>query len=221
MTTKKATSNPKTQVHTVYKTKDGTRVPSVTTILGVLDKPALLDWAWKCGLRGEDYKLVRDSAADIGTLAHYMIVCHLRGEEPDLESYSPDHVKQAENCLIKYWDWEKEHRLTPMLVEAPLVSDILRFGGTIDNLSMDEDGGLHLIDYKTGKAIYSSYFYQLAAYAALLKEHGYNIKDARILRIGRDEKSDFEERLVANLDREEQIFNHCLSIYNLKKGESK
>ena len=31
--------------HTVYKLADGTRVPGVTTILGVLDKPFLMAWA--------------------------------------------------------------------------------------------------------------------------------------------------------------------------------
>ncbi len=73
----------KTKIHTVYKTKDGQRVPSVTTILGILNKPALLDWAWRCGCDGINYKAIRDNAADIGTLAHYMIMTYLRGEKPD------------------------------------------------------------------------------------------------------------------------------------------
>ena len=33
------------QAHTVYKTADGIRVPGVTTVLGVLNKPALIKWA--------------------------------------------------------------------------------------------------------------------------------------------------------------------------------
>ena len=32
----------KTKAHTVYKTADNKRVPGVTTILGVLNKPALV-----------------------------------------------------------------------------------------------------------------------------------------------------------------------------------
>lgn len=78
----------KTKIHTVYKTADGKRVPSVTTILGILNKPALLDWAWRMGCEGQDYKAVRDNAGDIGTLAHYLILCHLKGEKPETQDYS-------------------------------------------------------------------------------------------------------------------------------------
>ena len=42
------------RVHTVYKTKDGKRVPGVTTILGVINKPALVRWANNLGLQGID-----------------------------------------------------------------------------------------------------------------------------------------------------------------------
>lgn len=54
----------KTKIHTVYKLEDGTRVPSVTTILGILNKPALVEWAYQCGCQGLDYKAVRDQAGE-------------------------------------------------------------------------------------------------------------------------------------------------------------
>src|SRR5438093_1588565 len=38
-----------TASHTVYKNAAGKRVPGVTTILGILNKPALLKWAWEQG----------------------------------------------------------------------------------------------------------------------------------------------------------------------------
>ena len=49
----------KSKIHTVYKTKDGIRVPGVTTILGELAKPALIHWAWDLGIKNIDYRVHR------------------------------------------------------------------------------------------------------------------------------------------------------------------
>ena len=61
---------PSQQIHTIYKKADGTRVPSATTYLGVLAKPALIHWAWELGVQGLDYRKVRDQAGETGTLGH-------------------------------------------------------------------------------------------------------------------------------------------------------
>jgi len=206
----------KTKIHTVYKLSSGDRVPSVTTILNILAKPALLDWAWKMGCEGLDYKAVRDDAAGVGTLAHYLIMCHLKNIGPDTSEYSVDDIKRAENCLIKYWNWEKGHKIEPILVEIPLVSEEHRFGGTID-LFANVDGLPTLVDFKTGKAIYPEFFYQLSAYEQLVKEAGHTLKATRILRIGRDESEGFEERTIGELYKQWGIFLACKQIYELKK----
>ena len=206
----------KTDIHTVYKIKSGQRVPSVTTVLGILNKPALLNWAWQCGIEGKDYKLVRDNAADIGTLAHYLIMCHLKGKTPDTSEYSAENINKAETCLIKYWEWEKENKIEPILVEESLVSEEYEFGGTIDCLAL-LNNQLILIDHKTGKAIYPEMAYQLAAYRQLLLENGHKVMGARILRIGKNEDEGFEQRIFGNLDKQWELFLHCLVIYNLQK----
>ena len=209
--------NTKTKIHTVYKLKDGTRVPSVTTILGILAKPALIDWAWRCGCEGIDYKAVRDQAGDIGKLAHYLIMCHLKNQKPDTSEYSIQDINKAETCLIKYWDWEKETPIEPVIVEEALVSEKYGFGGTIDCLAKLNDE-LILIDHKTGKGIWPEMFYQLAAYRALLEEYGYYITSARILRIGKNENEGFEQRIMIDLSKQWQIFQYCLKIYRLQNG---
>lgn len=206
----------KTKAHTIYKLNDGTRVPGVTTILGILNKPALVSWANRLGLQGIDSSKYVDKMADIGTLAHEMVAAHLRGEECDTSEYSANDIEKAETCVIKYYDWEKEHPIEPVLVEAPLVSGMYRFGGTIDCLAKLNDE-LVLIDLKTGKAIYGEMFYQLAGYRLLLEGNGYKASGARILRIGRNEDEGFEERVVKNLDKQTKVFLHCLGIYQLQK----
>ncbi|MDP2363700.1 MAG: hypothetical protein Q8M94_08015 [Ignavibacteria bacterium] len=207
----------KTRIHTVYKLKSGERVPSVTTVLGILNKPALLDWAWQMGTQGLDYKAVRDNAGGIGTLAHMMICADLKGEKPDTSEYSQQDIGKAETCLIKYWEWAKGHKVEPIMVETPLISEQYQFGGTIDFFG-NVDGRPTLVDFKTGKALYPEFFYQLAGYGQLLAEANQLIEVTRILRIGRNEDEGFEERTIGKLDKQWQVFYNCLNIYKLQRA---
>ena len=213
--TTEAKSN-KTRIHTVYKLASGDRVPSVTTVLNILAKPALLDWAWQMGTQGLDYKAVRDSAGDIGTLAHLLIMADLKHEKLDTSEYSAQDIEKAETCLIKYWDWSKGHKIEPIMIETALISEQYQFGGTIDFFGK-VDNQPTLVDFKTGKGIYPEFFYQLAAYEQLLAEAGQLIEVTRILRIGRNEDEGFEERTIGKLDNQWQIFLNCLNIYKLQK----
>ena len=61
------------KAHIIYKTSDGKRVPGVTTITGMLDKPGLVKWANNLGLQGIDSAEHVKNLARIGTLAHLMI----------------------------------------------------------------------------------------------------------------------------------------------------
>jgi len=214
----------KVKGRTLYRGADGERLPSVTTVLGILQKPALLEWAWKLGMEGIDYKKVRDQTADIGKIAHYMIMCHFKGEEPDLSEYAPHDIDKAENCLIKFWDWEASHHITPILIEQPLVDDIYRYGGTPDMLAR-VDGEITIVDYKTGKGLYPEYYYQMGGYYRLIEDaEGMwdAITQGRIIRIGRDETEGFEEAVIGQdaLKVNAEIFLTCLDLYN-KIKESK
>ena len=207
----------KVRIHTVYKNAEGERLPSVTTVLGILAKPALIDWAYNFGVNGIDYRKARDAAGDIGTLVHYLILCDLKGEKPDLSGYSTEGIDRAETCLIKYWDWQKAHKLIPMLCETPMVDSDNKFGGTPDWYG-EIDGVPTLVDFKSGKGIYDEFMYQLGAYVLLLVANGKLApKEARILRIGRDDAEGYEEKVITEFGRYQQIFLSCLNIYNLRK----
>jgi hypothetical protein len=192
----------KTKVHTVYKRKTGNRVPGVTTILNEMAKPALIHWAWDLGCKGVDYRKFRDEKAEIGTLLHYMVLCHLKNEKPELKDYTSNQIDLAENCMISYLEWEKLHPLKPLVIEEPLVSEEWGFGGTPDLLA-EMNGDICLIDFKTGKAIYDEYFYQLSAYRQLIVEN--------------TETEGFNEAHRLDLGDEFSIFLSCLDIYETKK----
>lgn len=216
----------KVKTHITYKNAKGERLPGVTTILGILGKPALIHWSWDLGCKGIDYKTFRDDKADIGTLAHEMILCHLKKETPDTSYYSQNQIDLAETCFIKYLDWEKDKTIEPILLEKPLVSELHQYGGTIDNYCL-LNGIKTLIDYKTSKAIYEENFMQISAYAWLILENILEkdtyedsflpIENRIILRVGRNEQEGFEVKNINNIIKYFEIFKNCLNIYNLKK----
>lgn len=206
-----------TKIHTQYIMNTGDKVPGVTTILNsILAKPAIIYWAWQCGINGQDYRKVKDKAADIGTIAHMMVMNHFKKATPDLTEYSQSDIDKANNCLKSFYSWEKQHKLEPIAVEVPWVSDIYGYGGTADFVGL-VDGQLEIIDLKTGNHLYDDYLYQVAAYRQLAIEQGYKVERARLLRIGRDDNEGFEERQILRFDHEFELFLHCLSIYNLLK----
>jgi hypothetical protein len=207
-----------TRAHTRYYTSDKKLVPGATTVLALLNKPALVKWANNLGLQGIDSSKYVDSTAQIGTCAHLLVQCHLSGEEPDLSQFSPDTISQAENSLISFYEWEKSHTIKPILLEKAMVSDTYRYGGSIDCYA-EIEGEPWLLDFKTGKAVYDEMAIQLAAYRNLLQEHGYPVQGCRILRIGRSEDEGFDDKVFPAkfLDRQWQIFKHLAEIYWLKK----
>ena len=206
----------KSKAHQRYKTLDGTIVPGVTTITGLRAKPQLIPWANKLGLQGIDSSKYTDEKAEIGTIGHYLILCHLKNETPDLKEYSQTNIDKAENAFLKFLAWEKNHKLEPILTEGQLVSERLKFGGCVDFYGK-VDGELALVDFKTGGAIYGEMFYQLAGYKLLLTEAGHIVNNQRILRIGRTEDEGFEEKIKTDISREEKIFLDLLDVYYLEK----
>ena len=198
------------KAHTVYKTSDGKRVPGATTITGLLNKPHLIKWANNLGLDGIDSSKYTDEAAAVGTLAHALIQAHLQGEELDMSTFSTVQVDLAENSVLSFYEWAARHKVEPIICEIPMVSDTMKFGGTVDCYCL-LDGKPTLVDFKTGKAIYEEYFVQTSAYRALLEENGYPVEEIKILRVGRDETEGFEERTIF------EIFKNLLNVYYLKR----
>ncbi len=203
-----------TKAHQRYYLKDGSHVPGVTTVLGMLDKPALLNWAWDLGMKGEDFRKVRDKAADIGTIAHYMIKCHLKNEKPDLSEFSQANIDKAENAFIAYLDFEKNTGLKPIKVEEGFVSEEHKFGGTIDCYAY-LNGKTALIDFKTSKGLFPEMRVQVAAYEALLRENGLPVEERHLLRIDK-ESGEFNHHKLEDLGDEWEFFKLLVKAFPIK-----
>jgi len=215
------------KVHTVYKTKDGTRVPGVTTVLGVINKPELMYWAWDLGFKKIDYKKYVNETAKIGTLAHEMIQEHLGGNKVEYGAYTKDQINAAENSLLSYYEWERRQnsgKIETIHIELPLVSEIYKFGGTIDWYGKIGDD-YWLIDIKTAKGLYPEHEMQVSAYFSMLIENGYKVNGVRLLRVGRSEDEGFDDHVLSDkrLMQGWEVFKCALDLYRAKqqfeKGE--
>ncbi|KKM15298.1 hypothetical protein LCGC14_1697480 [marine sediment metagenome] len=215
----------KTKAHIQYRSEKqfqkngkGIRFPGVTTITNLRAKPALIKWANNLGLKGIDSTKYVDDKADIGTLAHAMITNGLQTLETDLTDYTAKQIKQAENCVLSYYEWEKEHKIDPILIEKPLVSEEHCVGGTMD-IYAKVDGVFELIDLKTGNGIWDEHKWQVAAYKEILQENNYQVDRVRILNIPRHETENFQQMILSDkvLTLGWVIFFHLLCIYRTEK----
>lgn len=205
-----------TKSHQTYKNQQGDVIPGVTTVLGLLEKPAIHSWIAKITKQGYDWTKYRDDKGQVGTLAHIFILADLRGEKFDTSEYSKEQIDQAENSYLYYLDWAKGKKLEPILIETPLVSDTYQFGGTLDYYGRVNDE-ICLVDYKTG-GIYKEAYIQTSAYVGLIVEQGHPIPGKIIiLGIPRTTDEKFQEVTYASHEKGWEAFLCLRKLYDLLK----
>lgn len=152
-----------------YYLKDGTRVPSVTTVLGRFkDSGGLIHWAWALGKEGKDYREVRDQAADAGTLAHAAVDDWIHKRPITFEG-APETCTKAKKAFEAFLEWANQTQLVVTHTEMPLISERHKFGGTFDAILVK--GKRSMGDWKSSNAIYGEYLAQVAAYGILWEEN--------------------------------------------------
>lgn len=161
---------------------DGESYYSVTTILNVLNKPALPNWAAKSvaefvtknypvvsnlignGQNAEAIDLMkgapwrqRDKAANLGTMVHQVIDSLSHGTplfvEDDVVPY-----------LASFNDWLDHFKPEILVSEGTIFNRQYDYAGTLDIIARI-DGLNWLIDIKSGKGVYPEHALQIAAYA--------------------------------------------------------
>lgn len=158
----------------VYQIGDQ-QLPSVTSIIKFMDKPALVSWAGKMAAefaadnmdalklldREDQILLIKNGwrkslnrSANFGTAVHKMIE---DGIYPDPGERAFGYVNQAEQMLS---DWNLEVAAQ----EVTLVNPAAGYAGTVDAITYNDLGDLSYADWKTGKGTYiDSHGMQLTA----------------------------------------------------------
>ena len=192
--------------HQKYFTQDGQLVPGGSTIAGIGDdKSGMVHVAWKLGKEGKDYKKEWKRASTIGSGAHFLIEGFLVGFEADITSaLTEDEQKIAHKVFDKFLEKWKGLDLEFIASELQLVSEVYRYGGTLDIVCKRRtDGRKFLLDIKSSKGIYTSYLCQLASYEKLYNENNDEPLSGRaIWRLGKGNVLDQEVAWLTHKDVE-------------------
>lgn len=220
--------------HPKYYTSDGKQVVGASTIAGV-HKPVdfLMGWSAKLAREGKDWKKERNKTADYGRVAHFMIECHLSGYEPDLSEFTEEEIGVAEISFDKFLRFWNENELEVIGTELVLVSDSLKFGGTIDLVGRRATRGVVEFDWKTSKRIYESHLFQAVGYKYLYDHQNLPedslplmpppdpIDEVCVVRTGRDGKEiEFETYWIPKemIPKYWECFRSRLDVYNADKA---
>ena len=159
---------------------DGQRIPGVTTVIGILDKPALVNWAaeqsasyavenWDTlsglpvmerakRIQGARYQTNRKAVVK-GNRMHALGERLAHGETVD----APPEIRSQVEAYARFLDrWQ----LVTVATETPVCDTGYAYGGTFDLIAQTPRYGTALMDIKTGKGVYAEVAMQLNAYAA-------------------------------------------------------
>jgi hypothetical protein len=159
-------------------------VPSVTNVLGVINKPELVEWKMTQAVlaaltlprlegEGEDAfakRVVEDAQSRVRTAVDFGSAFHA-GAEQVAKTLEVDPASPIAAWLGLHRDWFQANCVRVLWTERVLVNAGLGYAGTADLLVEHREYGLTLVDYKTqgvkpgNKArAYGSWCQQLAAY---------------------------------------------------------
>jgi len=171
----------------LYATPDGSRVPSVTTILSATaDKTALIEWRKRIG--DAEATRISTESAGLGTLVHKHVENFIEGVERP-PGNTPIHVlaRSMSDMIIN----NGLPRVTEVWgMEASLYYPGL-YAGTTDLVGLFE-GVPAIMDHKTAKKMkkpewMEDYFIQTTAYALAHNEvHGTDIKKGALFMADRE-----------------------------------
>lgn len=206
---------------------DGVRVPSVSTICGMIDKSrALMYWAWDLGRKGIDYRAHTDDLANVGKLVHDMILAYFLEMEVDTYQNSQWEIDRALNSMKSFYNFISRFELKPAVIdgkkaiEHELISREFLFGGRLDYYG-DVDKIRTLMDFKTGKRMYEDQMFQCGGYSILLEEYNLPVDQFIICNIPRSKGESFEVAFLRNIAPPKRVFFGAHEIYNAIKESKK
>ena len=155
-----------TRERRLYVAPDGSKYPSVTTVLSIINEEAIRRWRLRVG--EEEANKVGHRASNRGSAVHSIIEGYLKNESTD--NYLP-HIKQSLQNLRPILD-KSIGKIFGL--ETALFSRHLGMAGRCDCIA-EFDGVPSIIDFKTSrwpkkKEKITNYFAQASAYAIMFEE---------------------------------------------------
>lgn len=183
---------------------DGTKITSVTTFSGILDKSALIPWAvkmmglhlyqnWEIGkvntegakaelieTAKKEFRRIKEEAADIGKEIHEWAHEWIKGKNPEMPKN-----EMVRNGVIAFLDWIKNSGIKITKTESVVYSKKYDYAGWED-WEGTRKGSLIIGDFKSSKGIYDEMRFQLALYwNAREEETGKKYDEGQIVQVGK------------------------------------
>jgi genome maintenance exonuclease 1 len=150
-----------------YALEDGTRLPSVTTVVGAKKKQSILEWRKRVG--EDEANRISRQASSRGTNVHTICENYLNNKQDYLQGIMPDAVEFFLSIRPYLNQINNIH-----YQEQALWSKNIGMAGRVDCIA-EYNGKLSVIDFKTSsrpkfKADVQDYFWQCTAYALMYEE---------------------------------------------------
>lgn len=226
--------------HTHYI--DNKPATGITSVIGVLSKPALIPWAAKEAVKyirengkplaegsfeaseaileaaTKAYAGKRDKAASHGTDAHALVEEYIRS---NLGGTPVKLLNKEYTTIIPFMDWAVANVEQFLFSERNLYDPNLFVAGIADFAFIAKDGRKYMGDFKTSSGIYGvDYFLQCAGYRILAESMGDETYDGGyIVRLGKKGPADFEvaERSGPLWEQDRACFLAALKLYRAQK----
>ena len=241
--TKEYKFDEKRHLHELLVDGEWKALTGCTTVLSVLNKPALIQWSANMAIeyilgvahlmsKGEtedtnSYQVLgsqlkeaktahrkkKEKAGDWGTDIHSQIEKLIIEAIEHEDGFIPN-PEVSDNASINHFTkWAVDNKVRFLESEKCMYSRKLFIGGICDILC-EIDGKLWMADIKTGSGICYEAFWQMAGYTLMMEEMGYpNIVGTIVLNLKKD--GTFEEKRSASLEDAKKGFLACLEIYRL------
>lgn len=219
-----------------YKVNDKI-VYGVSSIVSIIDKPALMYWAvnqcidnlkeiWEAGKIYDEIEInniletaknvhtaKKDKSITIGTFVHQWIEKYINYKLGKNECPKIPVNKEIVNSVKAFLKWEKENKVKWLESEKKIYSKKYEYAGTLDAEAI-VNNELSIIDFKTSQGIYDEYLLQVSAYLyAREEETKKDYKNIYIVRIGKN--GDLETKKIKDKELKDcfKAFIGCLEVY--------
>lgn len=219
---------------------DGKPLMGVTSVLKIIAKPALIQWAANMAVdyikehvphdgRDEGLNQITYRIEDFNALLEEARTAHRKKKEGAgdwgtiVHEAIEDWIKNGtvpilEESQQKAFDnfvaWSKENNVKFLESEKHLYSEEMWVGGICD-LLIEMNGKKYVADIKTSSAIYNEHFYQMAAYGLMLREMGLHDDIDGFLVINLKKNGEIDTKIAYDMALNEEAFKHALGLYKI------
>lgn len=178
------------------------------------------------------HKVKKEEAADVGTLIHdfaeqfakYKLGGTARPEVPDVHTMFPGNSEEVNDIMLSqvqagikaFLTWVKDNNVEYLHSEYFVYNPEVGYAGRTDAIAM-VNGELTILDYKTGKSIYSSHRYQAAGYYLAVQYDGIHPTRSAVLLFNKEDGSFvYESYEEDEINKDAEVF---LALTTVKKRE--